>query len=210
MRKSTSLIQLQTLHVIMQPLRIQRSPNETGGPMTMALPFRQKAMVKIAGAPRKNVCFCKPANCAQWGKQQVALYLMVHIIFDTQSCLKSNIQNSFFWIALSMTQEYFSEPTYSPSIPESTAYILGDAAVTDKCPFHLYFNLGLQNTDKHSSERKSALLKRWFRVQFQVCKVHSGVRCALNSVQRISQNLQNLEPLYFHFQSIGALGRCFL
>ena len=32
--------------VLTQPLRIEMSPNETVGPMTMALPFRQKAMVK--------------------------------------------------------------------------------------------------------------------------------------------------------------------
>ena len=46
MRKSTTLIQLQTLHVITQPLRFERSLEETGGLMTMALPFRQKTMVK--------------------------------------------------------------------------------------------------------------------------------------------------------------------
>ena len=46
MRKSTTLIQLQTLHVITQPPRIEIPPHETGGPMTMALPFRQKVMVK--------------------------------------------------------------------------------------------------------------------------------------------------------------------
>ena len=47
MRQFTTLIQLQTLHVLTQHLRIDRSPHETGGPITMALPFRQKAMVKI-------------------------------------------------------------------------------------------------------------------------------------------------------------------
>ena len=46
MRMSTTLIQLQTLHVITQPLRFERYLEETGGLMTMALPFRQKAKVK--------------------------------------------------------------------------------------------------------------------------------------------------------------------
>ena len=49
---SATLLQLQTLQtwlflsVLTQPLRIEMSPNETVGTMTMVLPFRQKAMVK--------------------------------------------------------------------------------------------------------------------------------------------------------------------
>ena len=53
MRQSTTLLQFQALQtcmflsVLTQPLTIEMSLNETGGAMTMALPFRQKAMVKI-------------------------------------------------------------------------------------------------------------------------------------------------------------------
>jgi hypothetical protein len=35
------------LSVLTQPLRFERYLEETGGLMTMALPFRQKAMVKM-------------------------------------------------------------------------------------------------------------------------------------------------------------------
>ena len=39
------------LYVLTQPLRFETSPEETGDLMTMALPFRQKAMVKSKPPP---------------------------------------------------------------------------------------------------------------------------------------------------------------
>ena len=73
MRKSTTLIQLQTLHVITQPLIIEMSPNEPGGTMTMALPVRQKAMVKTFLIDLHNLAIS--ANLHFWLKSLGDYYL---------------------------------------------------------------------------------------------------------------------------------------